>query len=235
MTTSLSILAITTKILALREARMLWVCLLTSLSNSLHMKYSKGFQSSELGGQISLGQWSFRLAFRCSPGWFWLCGQGSVLLEHVGTFSGNSLHLGLHQGVQNLYVLLGVDHLCPISKKWGSMLSPFLEMTPQDHDRGWKFCVAFGQEWHQPPQHPGFGTKLSSNGKPGTCALLETVQSPVVFFRRAKLLSQLHEFHTLPKHFWKKRWFVYIVSYQRWTAFQKVSHKISVISRCLNI
>jgi hypothetical protein len=64
MTTSLSILAITTKILALREARVLWVCLLTSLSNSLHMKYSKGFQSSELGGQISLEQWSFRLTFR---------------------------------------------------------------------------------------------------------------------------------------------------------------------------
>ncbi len=54
-----------------------FVSLLTSLSNSLHMKYSKGFQSSELGGQISLGQWSFRLAYR-QPGWFWLCGRGSV-------------------------------------------------------------------------------------------------------------------------------------------------------------
>ncbi len=63
MMTSLSILAITTKILALREARMLWGCSLTSLSTSLHMKWSKGLQSFELGGQISLDQWSFRLAF----------------------------------------------------------------------------------------------------------------------------------------------------------------------------
>ena len=59
-------------------------------------------------------------------------------LEHGETFSGNSLHPGLHQGVKDLYVLLGVNHLCPISKKWGSMTSPVLEMTPppQDHARG---------------------------------------------------------------------------------------------------
>jgi hypothetical protein len=57
------------------------------------------------------------------------------------------------------------------------------------------FCVNFGQEGHLPTQHPGFGSKLSSKGKPGTCALLETLQSPVVFFLRAKLLAQLHEFH----------------------------------------
>ncbi len=63
MMTSLSILAITTMILALREARVLWGCSLTSLSTSLHMKWFKGLQSFELGGQISLDQWSFRLAF----------------------------------------------------------------------------------------------------------------------------------------------------------------------------
>ena len=38
------------------------------------------------------------------------------------------------------------------------------------------FCVNFGQEGHLPTQHPGFGSKLSSKGKPGTCALLETLQ-----------------------------------------------------------
>jgi hypothetical protein len=41
-------------------------------------------------------------------------------------------------------------------------------------------CVNFGQEWHLPPQHPSCGSKLSSKGKPETCALLETLQSPVV-------------------------------------------------------
>ena len=49
------------------------------------------------------------------------------------------------------------------------------------------FCVNFGQEGHLPTQHPGIGSKLSSKGKPGTCALLETLQSPVDFFRQAKL------------------------------------------------
>ncbi len=24
------------------------------------------------------------------------------------------------------------------------------------------FCISFGQEWHLPPQHPGFGSKLTS-------------------------------------------------------------------------
>ena len=48
------------------------------------------------------------------------------------------------------------------------------------------FFKNFGQEWHLPTHHPGFGSKLSSKGKPGTCALLETLQSPVNFFWRAK-------------------------------------------------
>ena len=63
------------------------------------------------------------------------------------------------------------------------------------------FCVNFGQEGHLPPQYPGFGTKLSLKGKPGTCALLETLQSPVDFFRRAKLFGLLHKFCTLPTYF----------------------------------
>jgi hypothetical protein len=56
------------------------------------------------------------------------------------------------------------------------------------------FSVNFGQEGHLPTQHPGFGSKLSSKGKPGTCALLETLQSLVNFFRRAKLLGLLYKF-----------------------------------------
>jgi hypothetical protein len=57
------------------------------------------------------------------------------------------------------------------------------------------FCVNFGQEGHLPTQHPGFGSKLSSKGKPGTCALLETLQSPV------KLLGLLYKFCILPTYF----------------------------------
>ncbi len=45
------------------------------------------------------------------------------------------------------------------------------------------FCVNFG---HLPPQYPGFGTKLSLKGKPGTCALLETFQSPIDLFSARK-------------------------------------------------
>jgi hypothetical protein len=56
-------LAITSKILALREAKVLLGCLLTSLSNSHHIEESKGLQSGELGGQISFDQCFFRLAF----------------------------------------------------------------------------------------------------------------------------------------------------------------------------
>ena len=65
------------------------------------------------------------------------------------------------------------------------------------------FCVNFGQEWHLPPQHPGIDLKLSSKGKPGTCALLEILPSPVDFFRRAKLLGLLDKFCILPTHFYK--------------------------------
>jgi hypothetical protein len=38
-------------------------CLLTFLSNTLHMKRSKGLHYGELGGQISCDQWFFMLAF----------------------------------------------------------------------------------------------------------------------------------------------------------------------------
>ncbi len=63
------------------------------------------------------------------------------------------------------------------------------------------FCVNFGHEGHLPTKHPGFGSKLSSKGKPGTCALLETLQSPVDFFRRPKLLGTLHKFCIVPTYF----------------------------------
>jgi hypothetical protein len=48
------------------------------------------------------------------------------------------------------------------------------------------FCVNFGQLGHLPPQYPGFGSKLSLKGKPGTSALLETLHSPVDFFPARK-------------------------------------------------
>jgi hypothetical protein len=65
------------------------------------------------------------------------------------------------------------------------------------------FCNNFGQEWHLPSQHPGFGSKLSLKKVPGTCALLATLQSPVNLFRRAKLLELPHKFCTLSLHFCK--------------------------------
>jgi hypothetical protein len=45
--------------------------------------------------------------------------------------------------------------------------------------------------------------KLSSKDKSGTCALLEILQSPVDFFRRAKLLALLHKFCILSTYFCK--------------------------------
>ncbi len=84
MTTSLSMPAITSEILALREAWVLWGYLLTSPSTMLHMKESKRLQSCELEGNISFDQWFFRLAFSQS-GWFWLCGRVK-LLEQLQKF-----------------------------------------------------------------------------------------------------------------------------------------------------
>ncbi len=59
------------------------------------------------------------------------------------------------------------------SQSW-VVLAAFWVARPQNPLSVWGqknlFCVYFGQEWHLPPQHPGFGSKLSPKGKPGTCA-----------------------------------------------------------------
>jgi hypothetical protein len=52
------------------------------------------------------------------------------------------------------------------------------------------------------PSILGFGLKLSSKDKPGTCALLETLPSPVDFFWRAKHFGLLPKFCTLPTYFY---------------------------------
>ncbi len=80
MVTSLSMWAITSEILSLRESRVLWGCLLTSFPTSLHMNFSKELQLGELGGQISFEQWIFRFAFS-QPGWFCLCGRVKLLAQ----------------------------------------------------------------------------------------------------------------------------------------------------------
>ncbi len=180
MTTSLSILAITTKISALREARMLiWGCLLTSLSNSLHMKYSKGLQSSELGGQIFLGQWSFRLAFRQA----WV-----ILVVWAGLCPAGTRRDILRQQSPSRASPWCQGPLCtarrgpsaPVSKRGGGGGQDVALAwdDPQDHDGGWKFGVPFGQEWHQPPKHPGLVQNFLQTVN--QCALLETFPSPVV-------------------------------------------------------
>ena len=74
---SLSMLAITSKILALREAKVLSGCLQTPLSNSHYIEESKGLKSGELGGQISFEQWFFQVGLQ--PGWrFQLCGRAKL-------------------------------------------------------------------------------------------------------------------------------------------------------------
>jgi hypothetical protein len=44
----------------------------------------------------------------------------------------------------------------------------------------------------------------------GSVLFLETLQSPVDFFQRAKLLGLPHKFCILPTYFCKYQWFVYI-------------------------
>jgi hypothetical protein len=46
------------------------LCLLTSLSNTLHIEGSKGLQFGALGGQLSLDQWFSMLVF--SQSWVFL-------------------------------------------------------------------------------------------------------------------------------------------------------------------
>ncbi len=75
--------------------------------------------SFELGGQISLDQWSTDWP-SASTGWFWLC---------FG-WPGHKIY-------------------CP-----GVAKRTF-------------FVLIFGQEWHLPPQHPGFGSKHSSKVNQG--------------------------------------------------------------------
>ncbi len=109
----------------------------------------------ELGGQISLDQWSFMLAFT-SHGWFWLC---------FG-WPGHKIHC------------LCQDKRHSLCKFWTGGTS------------------AYPASWFW------FKTFFKTS-KPGTCALLATLQSPVNFFRRAKLLELPHKFYTLPRHFCK--------------------------------
>jgi hypothetical protein len=167
------------------------------------MKYSKGLQSSELGSQITLGQWSFRLAFRQAwlilVVWAGLCPAGTrrcILRQQSPSRASPRCPGPLCTAWQRL-----AWTLCLRVKEVGGHDVALAWDDPQDHNGGWKFGVPFGQEWHQPLQNSGFGPKLSSNGKPATCALLETFPSPVLSFRRAKLFAQLYEFRTLLKHF----------------------------------
>ncbi len=136
---------------------------------------TKGLQSFELGGQISLDQWSFRLAF--SQSW------GSLAMFWVARPQ-NSLSLW---GQKTFFVLI----LSWYARfPWTSGPSGWPSASPGWfwHCFGWPghkihclceakdiFCFNFGQEWHLPTQQPGFGSKHSSKGKPGTCALFRNL------------------------------------------------------------
>ncbi len=161
MTTSLSMSAIPSKILALREARtrVLWGCLLTSLSTSLHMKSSNGLQSFKLGGQISLDQWSFRLAFRQS--WailavFWVARpQNPLSLWSQMTF----FVLILSWEARFSWTMVRQVGLQPVQSDFGCVLGGQATKSTVVWGQKNLFCVNFGQEWHLPPQHPWFWFK----------------------------------------------------------------------------
>ncbi len=66
------------------------------------------------------------------------------------------------------------------------------------------FCINFGSGMESAFPASWFWFKTFFEiSKPGTFALLATLQSPVNFFRRAKLLELPHKFCTLPRHFCK--------------------------------
>jgi hypothetical protein len=50
--------------------------------------------------------------------------------------------------------------------------------------------------------------KILQKVNQGPVLYLETLQSPVDFFRRAKLLGLPHKFCTLPRHFCRYQWLV---------------------------
>jgi hypothetical protein len=60
------------------------------------------------------------------------------------------------------------------------------------------------------PSNLGLVQNILQKVNQGPVLFLETLQSPVDFFRRAKLLGQPHKFCTLPRHFCRYQWFVYI-------------------------
>jgi hypothetical protein len=121
----------------------------------------------------------------------------TVLVRAKGLYCVN-FELGGQISLDQLYFMLAFtmgDFGCVLG---GQATKSTVCVRPKDI-----FCVNFGQEGHLPTQHPGFGSKLSSKGKPGTCALLETLQSPVNFFLRAKLLGLLYKFCILRTYFCK--------------------------------
>ncbi len=136
---------------------------------------TKGLQSFVLGGQNSLDHWSFRLAF--SQSWailavFWVARpQNPVSLWGQKTF---------------FVLILSWEARFPWKRGpsgWPSASPGWFWLC-----FGWPghkihclceakdiFFFNFGHEWHLPTHHPGFGSKLSSKGKPGACALLRNL------------------------------------------------------------
>ncbi len=94
------------------------------------MKEYKGLKSSELGGQISLGQWFFRLAL--IPSWV-------ILVVWAGLCPAGTRRDIPRQQAPSRASPRCQGPLCsawhgpsaPVSKKWGGMTSPLLEMTPR--------------------------------------------------------------------------------------------------------
>ncbi len=143
-----------------------------------------------------------------SPGWFWLCFGWQTATSIVLVRPNDLFVLILSWEARFSWAVVHQVGLQPVQSDFCCVLGGQATKSTVHVRSKEPFCVNFGQEWHLPPQYPGFGYKNFLKGKPGTCALLETLQSHVDFFRRAKLLGLLHKFCNLHTYFCKYWYFV---------------------------
>ncbi len=163
---------------------------------------TKGLQSFELGGQISLDQWSFRLAF--SQSWAILAVLGGQATKST--------------------VLMRPKNLFCVNFELGGQTSLDQGSFRLAFSQPWWFWLCFGWPGHKIhclcEAKDIFYKILDRNGiclpsilvlvqnllqkvNQGPVLFLETLQSPVDVFRRAKLLGLPHKFCTLPRYFCK--------------------------------
>ncbi len=110
-----------------------------------------------------------------SPGWFWLCFGWPGHKIHCPYEAKRPFCVNFELGGQ---ISLDQGRFRLAFSQPRVILAVFWVARPQNPLSVWgqrHFFKNFGQEWHLPTQHPGFGSKLSSKGKPGTCALFKNL------------------------------------------------------------